>query len=88
MKQCHVLKLKSLSNLYTIHFYIIKNLFQSNIKNETTYLQDVQEDCFYTEQNTSMRGKISMFIILTYIVYLTIIIMIKVVTYNNYTLKM
>ncbi|CAI6366280.1 unnamed protein product [Macrosiphum euphorbiae] len=29
---------------------------RSNIKNETTYLQDVQEDCFYTEQNTSMRG--------------------------------
>jgi len=38
---------------------MLLNLFQSNIKNETTYLQDVQEDCFYTEQNTSMRGKIS-----------------------------
>lgn len=33
-------------------------MFQINIKNETTnYLRDVQEDCFFTEQNTSMRGK-------------------------------
>lgn len=32
-------------------------MFQSDIKNETNYLHNVQEDCFYTEQNTTMRGK-------------------------------
>lgn len=34
----------------------INIMFQSNIKSETTYLQN--EDCFYARQNTSMRGKV------------------------------
>jgi len=38
-------------------------LFQSNIKDEINYLQDIQEDCFYTEQNPSMQGKINYYLI-------------------------
>lgn len=40
--------------IYNIRIYI----FQNNIKNETNYLQDVHEDCFYTEQNTTIQGQI------------------------------
>lgn len=44
-------------------------MFQSNIKSETTYLQNVQEDCFYAGQNTSMRGKVVTHTLLIVIIY-------------------